>query len=557
MAHAAGVWVFGLYIATGCVGCHSQAGGMEGTRETSGAHIHSHHGRRDVASSNYALRQYVVRPLVEADFVRFNHYAHRVKRILVPSDCPQFSSRIRKHIFDASVLDAFAIYTARRPDSCPLLPNLSVLHISLGRLDCLPTLCRSLPIFFGPQLRNIYCLTQQGESAKDAIQDYEIMMQKLVAAAPKLLYFSFHSYPWYIRTASAISTSICQLHHLISVRTDPVSISWEALLHLAKLPSLKIIDVKLPDSVDDGMLAPFRDPSAKCFLNLRYLRLVHQTGMPILTTVFRAVRSPYLHTIQIEVNNFDLPLLDLKDAIHAIGSRPGKRRIKSVTLKAMDVQGTDADPVIGEDVLEPLYALPNLTDLNLNISGPFAVTDDMLQTMALSWPKIMSLELGNGMLRSHPGEKCLASFVGLIILALKCPALHTLRVPFDPSPSLLPDSLHRMRPGLGAVHHNMRTLKVGRSKIYDTMGAASILSDVFPQLVDIECDWPWEEEAWENEEFLTEAARAEILALSRYRTRWNEVSSELFPHFARVREQERNWADEHGLSIVPVYTIDV
>ncbi|KAI0769992.1 hypothetical protein C8Q74DRAFT_1202082 [Fomes fomentarius] len=486
----------------------------------------------------------VLRPLVDADFVRLKHYAYRIKRILIDDDCQQFpSGRIRRTVFDTSILEQFANHLGTRP----LLRDLGVLHISPEKVH-LPTFYRALPIFFGPRVRKI-CVHSHNprKRANEALDDFDAMMQKLVQVAPGLLHFSFHSYPWYVRMANAISTAICRFDHLLSVHTDPVPISPEALLHLARLPALRIIDVKLNEKQDDQTLALFRDTQENFFSNLRIIRLVHQVAMPILTTVLRSVRSKYVTAIHIEVNNFDVPVLDIKDAISAIGSRKGRHRIKTLRLKAMTVQRSDTDPMLDGEVIQPLYKLCNLMDLNLEMRGPFEVSDDDLAAMARAWPDITTLELGCGSRYYTALEKYVATFSGLMTLARRCPKLETMRVPLDPDLERVPI----FRPALGAEHSGaMQVLNVGQSKIEDPVGVASILSDIFPGLVEIEHDWPHEESAWEDEENeITGEERERILAEAVYTNRWQDVASTLLPKFVRVREQERNWARANGRKV--------
>lgn len=490
----------------------------------------------------------MLRPLVDADFVRLKHYAHRIKRIVFVDECQQFSpGRIRPTIFDTSILEHFVNHLGTRP----LLPNLSVLHISPQKVH-LPTFYRALPIFFGPRFGKIYVSSHNPRNkANEALDDFDAMMQKLVQVAPGLLHFSFHfsleSYPWHVRMTNAISSTICRFDHLLSVHTDPIPISPEALLHLARLPALRIIDVKLNEKKDDQTLTLFRDTEENFFSNLRTIRLVHQVAMPILTTVLRSVRSKYVKIIRFEVNNSDVPVLDIKDAISAIGSRKGRHRIRVVTLKATTVQRADTDPMLDGEVIQPLYKLYHLMVLKLQMRGPFEVSDDELAAMASAWPDITTLELGCGSCcYTALEEKYVATFSGLMTLAHRCPKLQTLRVPLDPDSERDP-----FRPALGAVHSAMQVLSVGRSKIQDPVGVASILSHIFPGLVDIEHDWPSEESALEDEE-ITGEERERILAESVYTDRWQDVASTLLPKFVRVREQERNWARANGRRIEAV-----
>ncbi|KAI0754859.1 hypothetical protein C8Q80DRAFT_1141472 [Daedaleopsis nitida] len=493
---------------------------------------------------------FIVRPLVDADFTRFKHYARRVRRILMRMDLPQFPDRIRR-AFDTSIVEHLASYLGTRT----LLPNLGVLHVQ-PHGEQLTTFYRSLPIFFCPRIRNFHCSGHPDGDGDVAFHECERTLYKLQVAAPTLLYFSFTVNPWFSRMSTAICSTICQLHHLNAIHTDPIPISLDALRHLASLRSLRTLDVKIEEKVDDEALALFHNMSQQHFPNLRFLRLVHEVSMPILTTILCSVRSSLLTKIDMEVNDCNIPVLDIADVIHAIGTRKGRHRIQTVVIKALTVKRGETDPMLGEDTLEPLLRLKNLVELNLDLCGPFEVTDDFLITMGSCWPNIKRLELGRSMYSSEHGEKYLATFLGLVVIAHKCPKLAVLRVALDPDLKRIPGTLRRNRPGLGVEHDAMRTLKVGRSKIEDSVGVAAFLSDLFPKLIDVECDWPWEEEVEENED-LTEEEREAILAEAIYRTRWQRAVWTLLPKFVRIREQERRWARENGIAIRPRLELDM
>ena len=124
---------------------------------------------------------------------------------------------------------------------------------------------------------------------------------------------------------------------------------------------------------------------------------------------------------------------------------------------------------------------------------------------------------------------------GLIALAKRCPELHTISVAIDSNAILSTDR----RPIREA--YALETLRVGKSPIWDPEQLAVSLSEVFPKLSEIDCDWSREEDlryARGEEELQQLACEVE------YRRKWLHVE-ELVKHFVRVRAQERTWIAQH------------
>ncbi|KAI1790175.1 hypothetical protein LXA43DRAFT_1017743 [Ganoderma leucocontextum] len=488
----------------------------------------------------------IVRPLVDADFLRFQHYAPRVKRILSDSHAVKtFPPHVWSHLCQTSILDAFSTYFSIN-DHTPF-PNLSVLHLSPKAEDP-ATYYRALPIFFGQNLRNIADKCQIIKQQMD-LSIYDWMLSKMQEKCPDLLFFNAFYSPWFNAMATALSNALPSFRQLISVQVTLIPLTPQAVLHLATLPNLTDVGFKIDDSCDAESLALFTNTSSKDYFHkLRTFSLVHQRNAAVPNAVMRSVSSPAVHIIRISVHYWEIPVEEVKDLLYTIANRPGYNRLRSVSVSVHGV--AEKDGTIREEDLMPFYKLKNIVDLELTIQARFAVTNEMLRSMASSWRKIRRLHLGLGpgcsAWRTDDDAEPLASLGGLISFAHLCPHLHTLALSVRP---VLSSAHADVRPSLGRPHRALQGLNVGYSKIEEkqVLPTAVFLSDVFPK-VDIDCDWAFEENAWEDEE-LTEADRDEILAEAVYRDRWNRVTWHLVPALAKVRKQERKWGLANGMTI--------
>ncbi|PIL22650.1 hypothetical protein GSI_15342 [Ganoderma sinense ZZ0214-1] len=495
----------------------------------------------------------IVRPLVDADLLRFRHYAPRVKRIISNSYfLTTFPSRVWSILCHTSVLAAFSTYFRSATGQAPF-PNLGVLHLS-PTVEDPATYYDSLPVFFNRNLRNIADKCTVMKKHTD-FSSYESMLSKLQESSPDLLFFNANFTPWFTTMASALSNALPGFRQLASIQVTVIPLTPQAVLQLATLPNLTDIGFKIDDRCDAESLELFADTSSKNYFHkLRTVSVDHQKNAAIPNIVLRSISSPAVTVIRVSINSFDVRIQEVKELLSTIANRPGHRRLRSVNVTVHGLP--EKDTVLDEDDFVPFYKLTNLVELELSVPTRFALTNEVLRSMAMSWRKIRNLQLGPGTFcrRADDDAQPLVTLVGLISFAQLCPNLSSLGLALRP----VPGYAHKgVRPSFGRPHRALRNLHVGHSKIEETqvLPAALFLSDVFPK-VDIDCDWPFEESAWEDGVDFTEAEREELLAEAVYRDRWNRVGWQLVPALAKVRKQERKWGLANGKSIRTVQVFD-
>ncbi|KAI0647947.1 hypothetical protein C8Q79DRAFT_906622 [Trametes meyenii] len=473
----------------------------------------------------------ITRPLTENDLERLKHYSPRVKRIIHRVDVP-FPIRAQEHQCLPSVLEAFAAFFNARPDQA-FLPNLRVLHLNIpsDSYDVYP----SLHVLFGPLLRDF-----DNSTSTQAPELFEGALSKLAEKSPGLRAFQISLWSWEPPLADVVSHAVCKFQHLTRVSVDMIPISAEGFAHLATLPSLRDVGLKMGLRTDEQ----YRDMLDKAkgtrfFPRVFRMNLQHQFGLAIPALALRVISSPYLTIISIHVSEDAVTSQDVQELTAAITSRRRRLlRLKIVEIYLASIRDGDA---ITMDALDPLLDLVNLRLLKVIAkSGRFAIDNRALGLAALAWPDMRHLELGPD--RMKPDVTPPATLEGLILLALRCPQLHTLGVALDTTLRRLPGFYDYLRPGAGKSQGRLETLKVGRSKVANPAEVAAFLSDLFPNLCNIESDFAFEEEIDEYEP-LTPEERTEYLLDAAHRARWDSVEQDHIPLFVNIRKQERKWAN--------------
>jgi hypothetical protein len=130
--------------------------------------------------------------------------------------------------------------------------------------------------------------------------------------------------------------------------------------------------------------------------------------------------------------------------------------------------------VVGEKAIQPLLAFSSLIHVCLDPVGGFDLNNATVKKIALAWPCIQSLLLGN----KYPS--CLAPHVtmnGLLPIAEYCLNISYLSITFDMSISMEGNTI----PQLGEIHNMCLTrLNVGSSTIKEPLLVASFILHVFP-----------------------------------------------------------------------------
>ncbi|KAI1790177.1 hypothetical protein LXA43DRAFT_922446 [Ganoderma leucocontextum] len=491
------------------------------------------------------------RPLVDDDLLRWKYYAPRVVRVLPVINCEWFPERARFHETDPSIMDALASLFPHGS----LLPNLRVYHTF--HVDGFG-LYRTLPVLFGPKLRNFYHCCVNTPSAFDSEEnDYTRMLAKLRERSPSLESLGFSAEPCSSRFADNVLHDLSHYRVLVLALLDGIPVTAPALLHLSTVKNLQSLHATLsPELSEDA----FDDvPPAAHFPTLRHTYLQHETSLAVCTAVIRFIRSKVFSTAEVKCDSpGSATVAHVRDFFSALADSPFQSSPMRISLEVNALANPESSPITN-DTFAGLLRLKVLVALDLNICHPFAIDDELIAALAHSFPDLTYLNLATKRpwkgppprSASAPGgaktSETAPSIRTLVQLAKHCPHMHTVGFALD-ARTCDPET----RPGGGTVHTKLRTLRVGCSTIASPEAVAAFLSDVFPKLFDVDNDWAREVDL-EGEDAVNLAdmdaeERRRLEREVRNREAWWDVEY-LIKEFMGIRMQERDWAGRRARSV--------
>ena len=320
--------------------------------------------------------------------------------------------------------------------------------------------------------------------------------------------------------APSVSSSLCGLPHLCTVECAEVALTREAILHLAILPNLREVDIRVPDEqidIKSSVHTPF--PALRC------LTLNCEITTTAIEFVKSMIQSPWLtlFTVCVEDHPSSAQLGQMFSLVSVQSSFAHLTDIHFCHSKFIGY-GEDSRPLLDAHDLEPLLKVTHMESIFIETKCSIANFDDeLLKAMATSWPNLRHLCLTTRCRRSFPSRCTLR---GILYLGQHCPNLTFLRIVFQASAEICWNG----RPGGGVVNEHMKALEVVQSPIADPRAVASFLSDVFPSLTSIV--------AWQN-------CNPEDPTAVENRKRWQEAIC-LYHDFVAIRNEERQWASSAG-----------
>ncbi|KAI0712293.1 hypothetical protein C8Q76DRAFT_797163 [Earliella scabrosa] len=528
-------------------------------------------------------------PLEGLDFTRFRFYAARVRALnAIGSVRPHVSHEVKHYIVPPkSMRELVAFFDAK---GWRMLPNLSELSFFLGPLPY--TIFRSLPCLLNRRLHTFHIKTYDiitnfpkfsGYPRPTEHQDFEehlvALFKHLQMTCPNVREFTFGANPSSVPIVNAVMDACCSFNHLTEFRCGELTLplSFKALTHLALLPNLRVLKFGSDRTFwtfDDFWLLDHKRKD-KIFPALRDIGMITLTvDLPL--KILPYVSSRHLERVEVKVIEA-VPRKRFKPLFEAIASLKGHMTINHVYV-LMDVAPPDPRASVNGDApaypspismttLAPLFSLPRLLRLELDILCPWDLDDELLLTMGVVWPELEVLELGIErpwplQYRVRPPS---ATFRGLMALSRACGHLHTLGLEWAPDGG---DRLGTF-PHVFVPLSPVEMLRVGYSRVGadEELAVASLLSNAFPRLREIESHWVYardgvEEAAWkrhvaemggedavvpgEYEIELDEAEREEWTEYDSRSGAWSTVAG-MVPELVLVRKQERTWIEGQGV----------
>ncbi|KAJ7791125.1 hypothetical protein B0H14DRAFT_2625375 [Mycena olivaceomarginata] len=279
--------------------------------------------------------------------------------------------------------------------------------------------------------------------------------------------------------AGEFSKMVCGSTALITVswyKTTPICPA-DVLVHLSSPPNLKIITADVPTWSPE----PATKSSHRVFSSLQNFSAV----VPNLDDFMHhlaSVTSTQLSFIIGSIHVKPTAATQVKRALTAMGSRVVAAPTAQLALlseqPSADPHSQNDDVPFPPETIHPLLALCNLTRLHIALLRPIAVDDELLKTMAASWPRLQVLKL------VHPKGVAAApqlTLRGLIPLA-NCPEL--VRCALIVNAKTLPEDAFERPPGRHASR--VWLIDVAHSPVTERFRVAAFLSDLFPELRRVE-----------------------------------------------------------------------
>ncbi|KAG1748305.1 uncharacterized protein EDB91DRAFT_1245015 [Suillus paluster] len=388
------------------------------------------------------------------------------------------------------------------PFSLPLLPNLmsltwnettseTFLYASLFATPKLTTFrITSSTITFGPSEQSVLsCISM---------------------LCPSVSHCSFHSFGE--SSLGDTSTALQSWSHLKSVRTR--RISEAAILHLSTLPSLRVLQFKLP-------LMPISANTQKLlqrpvFCALQELDITCEGSPALLGTFFEKLSiAPKVITCDITRGVDSTPALPA--LISRLSDTCARSSLEQVQFNIIDLLA-DHNTSFGAAAFRPLFTFRNLRKLQFNACCNVQLNDTILLQMAKAWPLLEDLYFNAYHNLSHNVTP--HAFVSLL---QHCPRLVSVAVFINWS-TIDGRDIPPAIPYQGFPHNALSTAFFGSPRIRHPTRIAAFISAIAPN---VESTAAWDPDFYgEHPDF------------EKYSTRWKLVQR-LIKSFSMVRQQER------------------
>ncbi|EIW81627.1 hypothetical protein CONPUDRAFT_165716 [Coniophora puteana RWD-64-598 SS2] len=414
----------------------------------------------------FTLRNH--RNLQEEDFALFREYGRKVRAIRGDWEDGMFPN-----------VDRDSLRTINdRPWSRTLLPNLKCLSTEITHEMQLP----EIKMLMVPSLMEIHLM--QGDywpEGKLAI------VSALPQYCPNLAELSISYYPE--EQLYEFSQAIRGLNHLEELWTDFVP-DLSAIQHLANLPSFKSLHVLFVD----------RDhtrPATKPVVFMDTLEAMHISTSPNLmgTRAFMSGLVTPVKTLDIALPGLECSLEEVDLLVSLFPSHLSKLRLETLLVQS---EGFMEPPLTYETpmtTLRPVLQFRNLRVLVWAISQMPTMTDDDMEMLGESLPRLEVLRLGDGRKANVPPRVTLD---GVARLLRHCPALFELALSVDASnvPATIPAFVSD---GGGIQNTNVVTLSVGDSPIVNPWPVAHYLWTILPSIEEVKASpSDWREDGWKE-----------------------------------------------------------
>lgn len=292
------------------------------------------------------------------------------------------------------------------------------------------------------------------------------------------------------RLCGKLSALLRQMHNLHVVNLSGSSLNHQGFSHLGSLPHLRELHVTIYDDahqaegLDNVTEHPFRCLS-EFYLEVPYLMHAAKIIDTFVSTPLRKVKIQVTYiSVSSELEQFFVALTK-----HCISSQI-LEIVVSDEHEDSELGLADIDPCDALELhhIQPLFELSNLESLSLRAQlDPCHIDNAAVDAMVKAWPKLRYLDLSTCYGGRWPSK---VDIDGLVIFAA-CHQLSALGLVINAS--TVTDGITLEPPGNGISCNTLHSLILGQSPIQHPKPVAAVLSNIFPNLAQIDA-WDWFDE---------------------------------------------------------------
>ena len=449
--------------------------------------------------------QQITRNLVAADYERVHLYAHRIRRI-----SEKVQGRTDYTLFlsmHAQALQTLELCNPHRYDG-PLVPKVHHLVLSLGAFHRKAT----IPwMVVGSALRSIRLTSLRDWYEREQPIPHEILQNMTsVLSSATITSFILHAelgIHFLVKQGLAdfgiqpnLLSLYCTFHHLEEFNARSTEFTHQTLSHFAALPTLwklmvsiqlvelrKFIKYNSSRAVFDQLIALHFEvdtlESAHQLLECRGFRALQELQIsrhPISDTIWNV--DPLISTLRGHAGDIPLTSLKLMQAEYLIDH---------VSLSPSEIS-----------TVIPLFALADITTIEIKLMGTIGFGSDELQALAQAWLRLEVLQLFE--YTTAADDTQIFSFSDLFPVVASCLNLRKLTIHVNALKGI-PDAAQMtdMAPGL-----RLEYFDVSRSPACDPVLVSDFIRRLFPNLQKMNNQWAfdgdphsWSFQAGEEEYF--------------------------------------------------------
>lgn len=346
------------------------------------------------------------------EWSRVQHHARRIKRLGLPRG---------SHIPGVNHTNAetYQILALHRP-TILILPHLQYLGCSDSEMQ------DHINMFLSPKIIEVSVKWDPSMGPGEHVAN---LLHSIRAHSPNIWRLRINLDEWDEAESCCpdILDSSFQLPRLRLFDGEPLYLKENSLIQLAALASLTHLKTRISfDPTTD--LSKYKGPP---FPILTVLDICMQDAEHF-NSLMRVISSSRLSTIDLSLDV--LPKADvIHQAFRTLGAHPSKTSITSISVQTSQEEEiilSAASYSFIPAIIHPLLSLTNLVNVKLRLPCLYKLTDGVLNEMATSWPRLVSLDVAPS-IWADDNQSAVATLDGLIPFSEHCPCLKSLRLIVD------------------------------------------------------------------------------------------------------------------------------